>query len=117
LLQIFQILNTLLVSFQGAELSMAHVILSELLTLLKREYPRSADVIEETPAVKKSGFTDKIKSLGRSLISRPEKEAERIDADDDDLMTGCLLNDPTLQVQTIQTFNSMIVKSVQRLRK
>ena len=37
--------------FQGAELSTAHVILSELLTLLKSEYPNSANVIEEAPQV------------------------------------------------------------------
>ena len=89
---------------------MAHVILSELLTLLKREYPKSADVIvDDTPSsVKKSGFTDKIKSLGRSLISRPERESERVDTDDDDLMTGCLLNDPTLQVQNNRDLQNFI---------
>ncbi len=51
------------------------------------------------------GLADKIKSLGRSLISRtPEKEVavvtEKVVEDEDDLMTGCLLNDPTLQVST-----------------
>ena len=50
------------------------------------------------------GLADKIKSLGRSLISRtPDKEvavvvSEKVTEDEDDLMTGCLLNDPTLQV-------------------
>ena len=51
------------------------------------------------------GLADKIKSLGRSLISRtPDKEvavvvvSEKVTEDEDDLMTGCLLSDPTLQV-------------------
>jgi hypothetical protein len=44
------------------------------------------------------------------LISRtPDKEvpaivAEKVTEDEDDLMTGCLLNDPTLQVFTIITY-------------
>ena len=104
----FQIYTVSTKFFQGAELSTAHVILSELLMLLKSEYPNSADVIEEVPSsvVKRSsgfGLADKIKNLGRSFIGKPEKETIENDQDDD-IMSGCLLNDQTLQVNVLFSF-------------
>ena len=89
-------------------MSTAHVILSELLTLLKSEYPNSAEVIEEVPSsvVKRSsgfGLADKIKNIGRAFIGKPEKETIENDQDDD-IISGCLLNDPTLQVNVLLSF-------------
>lgn len=81
---------------QGAELSTTHVILTELLSRLRSEYPGD-EVIEVAPVKQPGiGLAEKLRNFGRTLISRPEKEVQ-VEAVEDDLTSGCFLNDPTLQ--------------------
>jgi len=77
--------------FQGEELSAAHESLSELLAKLKTE-PPCKEILETLPLKTVTPcLSERLKSFGRSLMNRTEKEDEVV-------LTGCLLNEPTLQV-------------------
>ncbi len=76
---------------QAEELAAAHDALTELLDRLQSDSP-CRDILDALPArPARPGLSQRLKNFGRSLMYGSEKE-------DDAPTSGCLLNEPTLQV-------------------
>lgn len=81
---------------KGEELSSAHEALSELLAKLQADSLCKEVLLLEVSPTKSARpcLSQRLKNFGRSLMYRTEREDEDLNL----AASGCLLNEPTLQV-------------------